>query len=121
MQNYRGLVITLIVLVLIVVLVPALGGGMMGWGWGPGMMGRWYGGQPGWPWGLAMGFGALVMLAFWAAVIVGIVLLVRSVGGLGGTTAPRGDTPQDILKRRLAAGEITPEEYERMRQVLERP
>lgn len=126
MEQNRGLVIALVVLGLIVVLVPALGGGMMGWGaFGPGMMG-WYGGQPGapggWGWGLAMGLGWLVMLAFWVAVIVGIVLLVRAVGGSSApTNVPRGETPLDILKRRLAAGEITPEEYERMRQVLERP
>ncbi len=123
--NNRGLVIALMALVLLVVLVPALGGGMMGWGsFGPGMMGGYgaqSGGMGGWQWGLLMGLGGLAMLAFWAAVVVGIVLLVRSVGGWGPTAAPRGETAQDVLKRRLAAGEITLEEYERMWQVLNRP
>ncbi len=123
-RDNRGWWIALVVLVAIVLLVPTLGGGMMGWaGVGPGMMGR-YTTQPpsnGWAWGLGMGLGGLVMLAFWGAVIAGIVLLVRSLSsGHVGPPAPSGESPIDILKRRHAAGEITLEEYERTRKVLER-
>jgi putative membrane protein len=120
-RDHRGLLIVLGVLILFVLLGPLLGGGMMG----PGMMG--YGGPGGpvgvggWTWGLAMALGALSMLAFWGALIVGVVLLVR---WLAGTTdrsrAAPEESPLDILRRRYAAGEITREEYEQMRQVLER-
>ena len=101
-----------------VVLVLALGlstltGGMMGAhmsGFGP-VQGQ------GWMWGLGMGFGGLVMLLFWGALLVGIVLLVRALGG----TEPvrRGETPLDVLKRRYAAGEITREQFEQARQDIE--
>lgn len=119
--EHRGLAIALAVLVLLVLLVPLVGGGMMG----SGMMG-WYGppgaaggGPGGWSWGLAVGLGWLSMLAFWGAVIVGIALLVRWVSGLSGPRGAGPETVLDILKRRYAAGELTREQYEQMRQVLE--
>ena len=61
------------------------------------------------------------MLAFWGALIVGVVLLVRWAGGTA--HAPGGDAKDsalEILKRRFAAGEITREQFEQTRQVLER-
>jgi putative membrane protein len=127
-QSHRGLLILLGILLVLVVLGPLVGG-MMGWdGMGPGMMGG-YGprtitpGQGGWAWGLAMGFGGLMMLAFWGVLIVGVALLVRWLSGAAtapGESPPR-ESPLDILKRRYAAGEVTHEEYERIRQELEHP
>jgi putative membrane protein len=66
--------------------------------------------------------GGLVMLAFWSALIVGVVLLVRSLTGVPAAQGqpPHRESPLDILKRRYAAGEIRQEEYDRMRQELER-
>ena len=118
----RGLPIVLLVLVLIVLLGPLLGAGMMG----PGMM--WGYGAPGtpstgggWAWGLAMGLGWLAMLAFWGAQIVGVVLLVRWLASAtGGPSHGPGDSALEIIKRRYAAGEITRDEFEQMRQTLER-
>ena len=83
---------------------------------GPGMMrpGTMPGG--GWGWGLGMGIGGLAMLAFWGALIVGVFLLVR---GLGGGHRRWEDSPMEVLKRRYAKGEITREEYEQMRKDLE--
>lgn len=114
----RGVLIVLGILVMVVLAVPVLGGGMMG----PGMM---WGGGPaaagGWTWGLGMGLGWLMMLAFWGALIVGVVALVRWLGG----TADRSRSPAaaesalDILKRRYAAGELTAEQYQQMKEVLE--
>jgi putative membrane protein len=60
------------------------------------------------------------MLLFWGLIIVGLVLLVRWLwdqgrpAGGGGV----GEAPLDILKRRYARGEITKEEYDRVKQDL---
>jgi putative membrane protein len=67
----------------------------------------------GWGWWFLMSVG---MVAFWALVIWAIVALVR-----GTSPAPPekdADRPLDILQRRLAHGEITPEEYEQLRDAL---
>ncbi|NOY45526.1 MAG: SHOCT domain-containing protein [Deltaproteobacteria bacterium] len=64
-----------------------------------------------------MGLGWIVMLLFWGIVAVGVVLAARWL--LGRNRGAGGDTPHEILKRRYAAGEISKEEYERMRRELE--
>ncbi len=75
------------------------------------MFGYGYGGPGGWLWML----GGLVLM-------VGIVLLV--VWALGGTQRQWRDdarpTPLEILRERYARGEITHEEFEQSRQILER-
>ncbi len=83
------------------------------WGHGPGMMG----------WGYGMGwFESIIMGAFWIAVIVGIVFLIRwlvvstRTGGRGGRP---GDSAVEILKRRYARGEINKEEFEEKKKDLE--
>jgi putative membrane protein len=70
----------------------------------------------GWMWGLGMGFGGLVMLAFWGVVVVGVILLIRSIGGFPADHWP--ETPLHMLKRRYAAGQLTWEQYEQMRKDL---
>ena len=68
----------------------------------------------GWGWWLVMSIG---MLAFWALVIYGAFWLARtSVGQSPNSEQPK--SPEEVLKRRLAAGEISVEEYERVRQTL---
>ena len=114
----RTLFLALGVLLVVALGLSALMGGVMG----PGMMGQGSVAPTvmpgrGWMWGFGMGLGGLVMLTFWGALIVGIILLVRSIG-VGG--APLSHTPLDTLKRRYAAGEITREQYEQMRKDLER-
>jgi putative membrane protein len=58
-------------------------------------------------------------LLFWLAIIVGIVLLVRSRRG----GAPPGDrdreTGIEVLERRYAEGELSIEQYRERRAVLE--
>lgn len=74
---------------------------MMGYGWG-------------------MGYGWIFMLVFWALLIAAVVWAVSRL-------APRSDrdegfgpreTPLEVLQRRLANGEVSPEEYLRIRDEL---
>ncbi len=62
------------------------------------------------------------MLIFWALVIAAIVWIVRAVSrpGTGGGReyAPGRDNALAILRERYARGEISKEEYDRMRQDL---
>jgi len=79
------------------------------WGHGPGGMGG-YGG--GW-------LGSIIMVAFWVAVIVGIVLLIRwlVVSTKGGGSGAE-DSALEILKKRYARGEIDKKEFEQKKKDL---
>jgi putative membrane protein len=122
-RTTRSLLLTLTLLLVLVLAFSALMGRMMGPGVGsPGAAGQgvfWPGMMPGhsWMWGFGMGLGGLVMLAFWGALIVGVVMLVRAFSG--GSASGWQGTPLDILKRRYAAGQITREQYEQMRKDLD--
>ncbi|MHB0935668.1 MAG: SHOCT domain-containing protein [Armatimonadota bacterium] len=65
------------------------------------------------------------MILFWIAVFVGLYLLYRALAHRGawspaaGPTTPVTETPRSILDRRLAAGEISSEEYDMLRCKLE--
>ena len=72
------------------------------------------------PWDGGWGFGMmLVMLVFLALIVVGIVFVVRSFSD-GGRTLPRsgGNRALDILDERFARGELDREEYEERRRTL---
>jgi putative membrane protein len=56
------------------------------------------------------------MLLFWALVIAGVVWLVRS--GAGQAPRDSAKSANDMLDDRLAAGEISVEEYQQRRQLL---
>ena len=60
-------------------------------------------------------WGGFAMVAFWALVISMVVLAVRAWSG--SSQAPR--SPSDILAERFARGEISEEEFEARRRVLE--
>jgi putative membrane protein len=66
------------------------------------------------PWMLSLG--SLMMVLFWGGLILLVVWVIRAKGG---PSANSSDRPQEVLKRRLAAGEITTDEYEKTRRVLE--
>jgi putative membrane protein len=98
-----------------------LGSTMLGVGMHPG--GRMPFGAGGWTgaWAALMGVGVLIRLAFWGAVIAGVVLLMRAVG----RSRPRPiqppadqDSALEILRRRYAAGEINEVQYAEMRRFL---
>jgi putative membrane protein len=78
--------------------------------WGPGSMG----------WGMMGWFGPIMMLVFWAVIVIAVIffirwLLVSSRGGI----SPRGeDSALEILRKRYARGEIKKEEFEQMKKDL---
>jgi uncharacterized membrane protein len=77
-------------------------------------------------------FPLALMFGFVVAVGVVIAVIVLAVHAATRTASPAGappmmgaappparETPMEILARRLASGEITPEEYQRARDLLE--
>jgi putative membrane protein len=80
-------------------------GNPMGWG------------SSGWAWWMPMG---LRMLIFWGLVIVVLILLARwlRTQGRPHAEAQPVETPLDVLKKRYARGEITKEEFDRIKQDL---
>ncbi len=70
-----------------------------------------------WPFGSTMGWLMLVwMVLFWGAVIALIVWGVRRLTGCCGATSTRN--PLDIAKERYAKGEISKEEFDRIKKDL---
>jgi putative membrane protein len=74
-------------------------------------------------WGMGVGWGMglcwLFVLLFWVLIILGIVNLVKLIAG-GGRRKDLEESPLDILKRRYAKGEISREEFEKMKEDLKR-
>jgi uncharacterized membrane protein len=62
------------------------------------------------------GFG---MLLFWIFVIAVFIWFLRSVLPSKGSQVPMEIKPLELLKKRLASGEIDEAEYQRLRQLLE--
>ena len=72
----------------------------------------WYGGI-----GMAgMIFGSVMMVLFWGAIIVLAVWAIRSFSARPNSGQ---DGALDILKRRLASGEINQSDYEQARKALQ--
>lgn len=61
-------------------------------------------------------FGGIWMILFWGAVIFLIVWAVKKLAGKGDTSARK--TALDIAKERYARGEITEEEFSRIKNNL---
>jgi len=79
------------------------------WGMMP-MMGGWFGATPPLMW--------LAMLLFWVAAILGIVALVRWVGRQSSASGDETADAREIARRRYARGELTAEQYQRVRDDL---
>ena len=71
----------------------------------------WWG--AGWWWLMAAG-----MLVFWIALVVGVVWILRSF--LSKRHRTEQDSAEDILRRRLAEGAVSSEEYEERLEILRR-
>jgi putative membrane protein len=67
----------------------------------------------GWGYG-HMVFGSLMMLLFWGAVVVAIVVAVRWIGGQDHRSQPQSSESRAlaILEERFARGEIDKDEFE---------
>ncbi|MBI4143199.1 SHOCT domain-containing protein [Candidatus Uhrbacteria bacterium] len=59
----------------------------------------------------------LPMILWWGLVILAIVALVRWIADQSGTS--RGKSAREILEERYARGEISKEEFEERRRVLD--
>lgn len=71
-------------------------------------------------WGGGYGvFGGLMMLVFWGVIIALIVLAVHWLRDNNGTGTARSPDALDILRQRLAKGEIDEEEYRRRKAALD--
>jgi putative membrane protein len=76
-------------------------------------------GEMGYGWGWAMGLHMLTMVLFWVLVILGIIVLLRWIGGSGSSSAaPPSKTAIDILGERYARGEIDKREFEEKKRDL---
>lgn len=72
-----------------------------------------------WDGGWMLPFGPLMMIAFVAAVVAVIVLLVRWFADRRpAARTSTGNNALDILKERFARGEIDKEEYEERKRIL---
>lgn len=62
----------------------------------------------------------LLGMLFWLLILAGIVLVITALVRREGTGAQAGqdEAPIEILKRRLARGEITREEYDAIKREL---
>lgn len=88
----------------------AAGAAFAGWGGEYGM----------YPGGHMMGTGYMgwTMILFWVALLAILVLIIRWVLGLSRSNEADQQTALDILKKRLASGEIDIEEFNKRKQLL---
>lgn len=75
-----------------------------------------------WGFGNGMGgwFGGIGMILFWGILILLVWYLIKQIGGGGasGKGSTQSESALDILKKRYARGEISKEEFDRMKQDL---
>ncbi len=79
------------------------------------MMGYGFNGFSSW---LGMGFGIISHLAFTALIIMAAIWMYKTVFR-GECRSDRGTDAMEILKQRYAKGEITSDEYQRIKKELE--
>lgn len=67
------------------------------------------------------GFGGGIMWLVWILIIVAVIWVIRSAASSGNSKPPptSRESALEILKTRYARGEISAEEYQRMRREIE--
>ena len=85
---------------------------------------EWWGRSYDWSWGYGAGSCFLIplilLIAFWIAVVIGMVYFVKWVTSTRKTPKiQQEDTALDILKKRYARGEISKEEFERIKEDIQ--
>lgn len=78
-------------------------------------------------WGWGFGFGWIFMLLFWGLVIWAIIMLAKSLSENGGCCGMKKeekperktDGAMNILRERYAKGEISKEEFDKMKNDLQ--
>ena len=124
-SDNRRLLIVFVVLLALALIGPTIGGMLFG----PGGMWEDTDRAPGWALGLLAGFIGPSLLATPTALIVGVVLLVRWLGGSSSgrngeaqekDNGMMGDPALETLRQRYAAGDVSQEEYKHIRQTLQR-
>ncbi|RYL92310.1 hypothetical protein EWI07_09735 [Sporolactobacillus sp. THM7-4] len=77
-------------------------------GWNGEMMGGW---------GIGPGFGWLIQLLFFIVIIYLAFILIRKLNNIP-ESEKKENRAEEILRERFARGEITEEEYKKMKEVL---
>ena len=105
----KDLIWLFVVFVVLIVVLP-----MLMWGlWGGSMHGM--GGMMGYGWG----FTPLIPLAFLVLLALGLYYLIKEFTGPDRAVLNHDERALEVLKERYARGEITREEYLRMKEELE--
>jgi len=68
----------------------------------------------------SMGFGGGFMWIFWILIIVFVVWIIKATVTPGNSNFSNNETPQEILKKRFARGEIDEQEYKQRLKELEK-
>jgi len=61
-------------------------------------------------------FGSIWFVIFWGLIIWAVATLVSKAGGGQSSQASHEESPLDIARKRYARGEISKEEFERLRE-----
>ncbi len=68
--------------------------------------------------GWGFGFGWFFMILFWVLVIFGVVYIIKMISERTGKRHNREESALDILEKRYAKGEISKEEFEKIKSDL---
>ena len=68
---------------------------------------------------MGFGFGGVFMIVFWILIILGVVYLVKTIAGGVSSSKEKMESPEDVLKKRFARGEMSKEQFESAIAVLQ--